>query len=220
MRALVSLSIVVMLSASMLAAQNASFDCAKATTPIEKTICADPALGTLDGRLATVYAEAKKNVDPKYIGQAKWLRDERSTCATRKDPASCLTYEYNERIHALESLATAVVYMSPTNPNYLLALKPADQNRVEISTLQLEERAESCLPMSDDPFSTTLDPTRRIASLTDDRGSTLELTFDAQYATLTAKTDGSRFCYGSIFRQVTPAYLDGTYRRVSTATLH
>jgi uncharacterized protein len=237
-RALVSVSLSVVvtllvsaLSVSAVAAQNApapapapaaagaSFDCGKATTPIEKTICADPALATLDGRLASVYAQAKKNVDAKYLGQARWLRVERNGCSTRKDLGSCLSFAYNERIRVLESLTTASVYASPANPNYLIAVKPLGQNRAEIFTIQLEERAESCLPVGDDPLPATLDPARRMISASDDQNSTLRLTFDAQYTALTAKTEGSHFCYGSIFRQVTPAYLDGPYHRVSAATL-
>lgn len=36
-----------------------AFDCAKATTDVEKAICADPQLKTLDDQLADAYAAVK-----------------------------------------------------------------------------------------------------------------------------------------------------------------
>ena len=54
MRALLVLSF--LLAAG--AAQAASFDCKRAATPIERTICADAALSQLDERTVAAYGEA------------------------------------------------------------------------------------------------------------------------------------------------------------------
>jgi uncharacterized protein len=54
----------------------ASFDCAKATTPIEKAVCADSALSVLDDRLAERFATATaRALDPEDLRQDRriWL---------------------------------------------------------------------------------------------------------------------------------------------------
>lgn len=54
----------------------ASFDCARATTAIEKTICGDPALSKADERLAEVYASAVAvSLSPSTVRaeQSRWL---------------------------------------------------------------------------------------------------------------------------------------------------
>ena len=38
---------------------SASFDCAKASSPFEKTICSNPNLSSLDEQLANVYKQSK-----------------------------------------------------------------------------------------------------------------------------------------------------------------
>ncbi len=62
MRAITSLILMgTALSAASTSA--ASFDCAKAGTIVEKTICADPALSTLDERMAAAYKTRLKDWD-------------------------------------------------------------------------------------------------------------------------------------------------------------
>lgn len=53
-----------------------SFDCSKATSDVEKTICADGKLAALDRRVAQAYAAALKRLDPK--GAAALKSDQRS----------------------------------------------------------------------------------------------------------------------------------------------
>jgi uncharacterized protein YecT (DUF1311 family) len=69
-----------LLAASLLlcgsTARAASFDCAKASIPVEKTICADPALSTADERLAEAFAAATgATLRPAALRaeQLKWL---------------------------------------------------------------------------------------------------------------------------------------------------
>lgn len=64
-----------------------SFDCAKATTKVEKMICADAELSKLDADLDRVYGEAlRKASDPPTLKkqQRGWLKErnrcERTTC--------------------------------------------------------------------------------------------------------------------------------------------
>lgn len=60
-------------------ARAASFDCAKAATPVEKSICADPGLGALDERVAQAYADLLRTLDEPQKRHARqyqlaWLR--------------------------------------------------------------------------------------------------------------------------------------------------
>jgi uncharacterized protein len=86
-------------------AQAAGFDCTKASTTIEKLICADAYLSKLDSELSEVYYEAQPSyiaingetgarIDPLGKDQQRWLRNVRNSC---KD-SSCLQKVYEARI--------------------------------------------------------------------------------------------------------------------------
>jgi uncharacterized protein YecT (DUF1311 family) len=79
----------------------ASFDCNRATTLVEKLICADEALSQLDETLSWTYRKVLRSApDPERIKreQTKWLRVVRDKC---KDSA-CLEKEYRNRLAVLE----------------------------------------------------------------------------------------------------------------------
>ena len=93
-----------------------SFDCAKASKPVERLICADPALAALDGALGAevkkALAAAPADRQALLADARRWLaeRDKRCplpavalTAADRSSAASCLTAAYRERIAALQS---------------------------------------------------------------------------------------------------------------------
>jgi len=101
-------------------AQAASFDCKKATQPLDKRICADAELSKLDEDLAAAYAKAKAALSPDgqkilQTGQHDWLSYSRRICKTRLDPKiaklveesaeDCLKGEYRDRT---ENLAAGV----------------------------------------------------------------------------------------------------------------
>jgi uncharacterized protein YecT (DUF1311 family) len=84
-------------------AHAASFDCTKAATKTEKTICADATLSGLDSLLAQTYKAvmAKHPGDKHFAGylvgsQKNWL-SRRDACATPK----CVLEAYTERIDSL-----------------------------------------------------------------------------------------------------------------------
>lgn len=92
-------------------AQVASFDCAKASTPTEHTICSMPSLGAKDVRMATIY-QILQTVSPAVSGmvfrefrggiqeqQVKWLKRERDIC---NEDRACLEQAYDQRIAALQ----------------------------------------------------------------------------------------------------------------------
>jgi len=77
----------------------ASFDCVKAKSLVEKTICADPRLSALDDQVNAAYVVAKTTGDTSVIikQQRAWLK-ERNICTT---PA-CVEQMYTQRLKELE----------------------------------------------------------------------------------------------------------------------
>ncbi|HIE4192092.1 MULTISPECIES: lysozyme inhibitor LprI family protein [Burkholderia] len=105
------------------AAHAAGFDCAKAASPTEKTICANPALSKLDGELSTAWKRAlAQGGDTAALKQAqlKWLK-QRDQCG---GDASCLRDRYRERLASLNGTPLAADrwqqtwYLDSDNPSF------------------------------------------------------------------------------------------------------
>jgi uncharacterized protein YecT (DUF1311 family) len=77
-----------------------SFDCDKASTPSEKTICSDADLAELDNLLAKAYSKARSSACKKDLlkQQREWL-NETSSCSSN---VQCLKNSYKQRIQELE----------------------------------------------------------------------------------------------------------------------
>lgn len=92
----------VLLASLTTAAGAASFDCAKASSDIEKMICANPALGAMDEALAEVYARARQQDPAAALAlrteQRTWLRLVRDQCFEEV----CLAHAQLRRIVGLE----------------------------------------------------------------------------------------------------------------------
>lgn len=81
-------------------AQATSFDCRKASSQVEKLICANENLSKLDSSLGRLYNSRKKN-NPSLVNEQKqWLLKDRNTCQTN----ACLIKAYSSRIKALHAL--------------------------------------------------------------------------------------------------------------------
>lgn len=78
------------------AATSPSFDCRKATTPVEKLICTHPELSRLDVSLAETYKEAVSKDRSVRDDQRAWNR-EKNKCAD----VDCLKNAYEDRISEL-----------------------------------------------------------------------------------------------------------------------
>lgn len=104
-------------------ADAASFDCKKASQPLDKRICGDADLSKLDDDLAAAYGKAKAGLSPDgqkvlQAGQRDWLGFSRRICKTRLDPKiakqveetpeDCLKGEYRDRIEDLEAAVTRI----------------------------------------------------------------------------------------------------------------
>jgi uncharacterized protein len=89
-------------------ADAASFDCHKAATPIEKTICANAELSKLDSTMAKEYAKAlrgdKDRTQCLRDGQRDWLSSLSSSCQAE---VNCLTTKYQDRINLFSALSAS-----------------------------------------------------------------------------------------------------------------
>jgi uncharacterized protein YecT (DUF1311 family) len=87
----------------------ASFDCAKAAAPVEKTICSDVNLARRDRDVAEAYHQLVGNTDneaaktPVRDAQRAWLASRTARCGSKpgKDGVACLTSLYEARLKAL-----------------------------------------------------------------------------------------------------------------------
>jgi uncharacterized protein len=98
-------------------ANAASFDCHKATTWLEKTVCSDPELSQLDDQLAKAYHDALASLSPEGQEETKqyqrrWLKEISPHCEARAkvrlehSTAKCLQGNYERRIKALQQILT------------------------------------------------------------------------------------------------------------------
>jgi uncharacterized protein len=84
----------------------ASFDCAKASTLVEKTICSETQLSDLDDLLMQSYKKAMANAtdaNALKTQQRAWLANVRNRC----QDSVCLMRVYNERLTALNSITAS-----------------------------------------------------------------------------------------------------------------
>ncbi|MCL1570875.1 lysozyme inhibitor LprI family protein [Xanthomonas nasturtii] len=89
----------------------ASFDCKQATTPVEKRVCAVPALGLLDEQLdesyqALMHTAPRATVASLREQQRAWLR-QRNACAQDAKPDECLQRSLTTRAEVLAKALTA-----------------------------------------------------------------------------------------------------------------
>lgn len=114
MKSIQTLCLGAMLLAPMLT-HAAGFDCAKASTPVEKAICASPKVSAIDGALGDAFKAAlqkhPEKADALRLDQRHWLadRDAAVWAALRDNPYKLLSPtvgQYRERIDFLKGLDT------------------------------------------------------------------------------------------------------------------
>lgn len=112
-----------------LKASAASFDCAKAVTPVEKVICADPTLARLDVEIATAYAAAGAGLDDAM--RARLHRSQREWLAHREAARKELTRSMQARRSLLRSprrtlggIAFLELTADSSRPMFMLAPMP------------------------------------------------------------------------------------------------
>jgi len=104
---------------SLAEANAASFDCAKARSVVEKTICSNSDLSKLDESLSDVYKLALKEHPVKnYVRtrQREWLK-ENNSCGKDK-LVSCLKSNYENRISQLKNISTKKIFSNSEKFEY------------------------------------------------------------------------------------------------------
>jgi uncharacterized protein len=98
---LTALPLLMSLTMTFGAARAAGFDCTKAATAQEKTICQDPTLNALDEQLAAAYRDATRRCPASALKQQQqqWLKRIRKACSD----APCLNTVYQKRLAELQS---------------------------------------------------------------------------------------------------------------------
>lgn len=95
------LAALVVLAMAVPAAADPSFDCAKASSAVEKAICSEdnPGLALQDGALGRLFAALKREGghDAILASQREWLK-RRDACGA---DVNCLTRRYDERLQIL-----------------------------------------------------------------------------------------------------------------------
>ncbi|MBT2185939.1 lysozyme inhibitor LprI family protein [Sphingobium nicotianae] len=149
-------------------AQARGIDCARASTKLEKIICADPTLLDYDGRIAAAYANALtvwKGAIAAYVrrDQAAWLQQFRaigtadSSGGCTLDDKACIRDEMHSRVDAIESgaYANSGVYLAPDGRKLLLT--PRRANDYALRLFQPAGLPDAHIASQDDPGATMWD---------------------------------------------------------------
>jgi uncharacterized protein len=86
----------------------ASFDCAKASTNIEKSICSNPELSKLDNELSAAYKQEIQKSNLKYdlkTQQREWLKNKINKCTNE----SCIADAYTSRTAELSKQTSSTI---------------------------------------------------------------------------------------------------------------
>lgn len=81
-----------------------SFNCSKATTPIEQAICNTDTLSEYDNLMGQLYQQLKSNAEAK-TSQKQWLKTRNQRCATAE--VDCLAELYRAQLLALDRYFSA-----------------------------------------------------------------------------------------------------------------
>lgn len=115
------LTLILLTSISLFAA---SFDCTKATTNVEKMICADEQLSQLDTKLSQIYSSFYFLTQEIKSDQRAWMK-KRNTCKE----SSCVKTFYQQRV---EELNTSLANQNTFPRTYLDAMKTAQESMQEV----------------------------------------------------------------------------------------
>jgi uncharacterized protein len=133
--------------------QSASFDCAKASHPLERTICASPTLSALDGQVAALYKARLAQLFDKasFRGQQRdWQQILRTRCAKSCD-AKVVETDYRQQRDSLNAFDTETWEASyKTADVATLTIRHIDGNAFDFALIRDREGETLCkLPASD-----------------------------------------------------------------------
>jgi uncharacterized protein len=129
----------------------ASFDCAKASNPYEKAVCANPNLSSLDDQLAAVYKDVRaKSSDPEGLkkNQIDWIKSTRQ-CAS---DVGCIEKAYKSRIASLggasqpsqKASSTQAQVVAPSPPKQWVSADGLTEGQWIARCKRFESAKQSC----------------------------------------------------------------------------
>jgi uncharacterized protein/heat shock protein HslJ len=105
------------ISSMALEAASPSFDCARATVAVERSICADPRLAARDSQLANVYDESVRRSggrpEPWLSTSQRAFIVQRDACAHSDEQLACIERVYDERIAEVQVKAGLATSRGP-----------------------------------------------------------------------------------------------------------
>ena len=132
-----------MADASAKAAPHASFDCAKASRPVDMLICSDHQLAALDAKLAQAYKTtlAANPADKNSLrdSQRAWVAKRDKDCLNKTDSNTCLKLAYLGRLAELSARSATVGTVEtvvitslvvPLDDHALTAAHPAERSEM------------------------------------------------------------------------------------------
>ncbi len=130
---------------AMLPQQALAFDCKKASTEVEKTICAEPDLIALDVSMSTEYANLKAMFDPpnqKMLArsQKRWLKWRESCPQTDEGTSACVNRMTAERLRLFRGEAeTGPGTGGKIVPQFIIQEGTTKQYDLDIAVLRYTE---------------------------------------------------------------------------------
>ncbi len=97
-------------------ADQPSFDCKQAKTPVERAICDGAALPLLDRAMAGLYRAVRPRQPAIDAEQRQWLAQRNTQCGQGKPDQECLTRLYKRRVAALAGMARELGLLPPGPP--------------------------------------------------------------------------------------------------------
>lgn len=187
--------------------QSASFDCVRASHPLEKTICASPKLSKLDGEVAALFKGRLAQFFDKqsFRGQQRdWQQILRTRCARRCDPAA-VEADYTHQRDLLDTFDEETWEASyKTADVATLTIRHIDGNAFDFALVRDRDGEVLCkLPASDDEagaVATRVSPVKSSWSAGTcriDFGFTRDKTGHVTRIDTTASTDCKRYCKGN-----------------------
>jgi uncharacterized protein len=152
-------------------AAEASFDCSKASAPVEKAICGDGKLGELDKILGNKFNEVKIQLSAEQKAelikqQRKWLKDRLTNCNTLDAEysdqvvSSCLISLYQKRIEELNAISSNIPKAASIVPNAEMVVKKlearikANEQCIAENKAGYERCYQQCGGLNGRPFAT------------------------------------------------------------------
>lgn len=130
------------------ASNKPSFDCKRARSPIEHTICSDVPLARLDAALAQRYQSIRKNLAPSaapvfVTNQRLWTQQRTHSCPDTS--ATCLIGLYQARIDAFDAL---LAQTSDDNPSIEASEPVALEGTWQVTAFNPAEAPTKLKPLS------------------------------------------------------------------------